>query len=178
VQQENGDQTGACWNGKTCHKCNGKDPPASHCPKKSRKSEKAEKTDDDDNAASTAHSVSKLKKDFKKMSKALTTVSAKLDQLKESESDLSGSTAGEEASHFQHNEALQFTQLESEFEPRISNLFKQTHGKKIALDLKQIVLLDSQSSHDGSLLQQDTRGQDLQEQGHHATKKQWQICVG
>ena len=103
----------ACWKGKTCHKCNGKDPPASHCPKKSRKSEKAEKTDDDDNAASTAHSVSKLKKDFKKMLKAFTTVEAKLNQLKESKSGLSGLDAEEEASHFQRDEAFQFTQLES-----------------------------------------------------------------
>jgi hypothetical protein len=132
----------ACWKGKTCFKCNGKDHPASHC-NKSGKAEKADKSDDDD-AASTASSVSKLKKDFKKMLKAFATVNAKLDQLKESESDLSGSGAEEEDSHFQ----FQFAQLDSEFEPQISNLFKQTHGNKIALDLKQIILLDSQSTMD------------------------------
>jgi hypothetical protein len=82
------------------------------------------------------------------MSKAFTTVNAKLEQLKEAESDLSGSDV-EEASHFQFNAAaFQFAQLESEFEPRISNLFKQTHSNKIALDLEQIILLDSQSTMD------------------------------
>jgi len=76
------------------------------------------------------------------------TTNAKLKQLKESESDLSGSDAEEEASHFQRNDTFQFAQLKSEFELRISNLFKQTHGNKIALDLKQITLLDSQSTTD------------------------------
>jgi hypothetical protein len=126
------------WKGKTCYNCNGKDHPASHC-----KADKADKKEDDDDA-STASSVNKLKKDFKKMSKAFTTVNAKLEQLKEHESDLSGSDAEEEDSHFQ----FQFAQLESEFEPRISNLFKQTHGNGIALDLKEIILLDSQSTMD------------------------------
>jgi hypothetical protein len=140
----------ACSKGKTCFKCDGKDHPANHCPK----SVKAKKTDDnddddDDDAASAAQSVNKLKKDFKKMSKAFTTVNAKLEQLKESESDLSDE---EEASHFQHDEdgvlAFQFAQLEAKFEPRISSLFKQSHGNKIALDLKEIMLLDSQSTMD------------------------------
>jgi hypothetical protein len=133
----------ACWKGKTCYKCNGKDHPANHCPKSS----KTEKSDDDDaSAASTAESVNKLKKDFKKMSKAFATVNAKLDSLKESKSDLSDE---EEASHFQHEEeAFQFAQLDADFEPRISSLFKQIHGDNIALDLKEIMLLDSQSTMD------------------------------
>jgi hypothetical protein len=133
----------AYWKGKTCYKCNGKDHPASHCPK-SEKTDKPAKADKDDDAASTASSVNKLKKEIKKMSKAFTTVNAKLEQLKESESDLSGSEVEEESSHFQ----FQFTQMNSEFEPRISNLFKQTHGTKINLDLKEIILLDSQSTMD------------------------------
>ena len=133
----------AYWKGKTCYKCNGKDHPASHCPNKATKPDK-----DDDDDASTASSVNKLKKDFKKMSKAFTTVNAKLDKLKEDDSDLSGSDAEEEASHFQYHQGVQFTQLESKFEPRISNLFKQSHGTKIAIDLRQIILLDSQSTMD------------------------------
>jgi hypothetical protein len=127
-----------CWKGKTCYDCTGKDHPASHC-----EADEADKKEDDDDA-STASSVNKLKKDFKKMSKAFAAVNAKLEQLKEHESDLSGSDAEEEDSHFQ----FQFAQLESEFEPRISNLFKQTHGNGIALDLKEITLLDSQSTMD------------------------------
>jgi hypothetical protein len=137
----------AYWKGKTCYKCNGKDHPASHCPKtvKTVKSQKAEKADD---AASTASSVNKLKNESKKMSKVFTTVSAKLEQLKEAESDLSGSDAEEEASHFQCQDVFQFTQLETKFEPLISKLFKQSHRTKITLDLKQVILLDSQSTID------------------------------
>jgi hypothetical protein len=82
------------------------------------------------------------------MYKAFTTVSAKLEQLKEAESDLSGSDAEEEASHFQCDDAFQFTQLESKFEPMILKLFKQSHGIKITLSLKQVILLDSQSTMD------------------------------
>jgi hypothetical protein len=35
-----------------------------------------------------------------------------------------------------------------EFEPRIAKLFKQTHSTKIKLDLKKVILLDSQSTMD------------------------------
>jgi hypothetical protein len=91
------------------------------------------------------------------MSKQFTTV--KLEQVKESESDLSGSD-GEEASHFQCD-AFQFTQLESEFEPRISNLFKQAHGDSVALDLKQTCCWTA--SLQWIVLQQRSCGQDSQE---------------
>ena len=37
---------------------------------------------------------------------------------------------------------------EPEFEPQIASLFKQAHGSKIALDLKEIILLDSSSTMD------------------------------
>jgi hypothetical protein len=134
----------AYWKGKTCYKCNGKDHPASHCTKTVKAAKADKKVDDDDDAASTASSINKLKNDFKKMTKAFTTVNAKLEQLKESELDLSGSDAEEEDSHFQ----FQFAQLEPEFEPRIMNWFKQAHGDKIALDLKRDILLDSQSTMD------------------------------
>jgi hypothetical protein len=131
----------AYWKDINCYTCQEKGHPANHCPNNDKKADK------DDDAASTANSVSKLKKDFKKISKAFTTVNAKLEQLKESESDLSGSE-GEEASHFQYKESFQFTQLESKFGPNISNMFKQAHGDKITLDLKNIILLDSQSTMD------------------------------
>jgi hypothetical protein len=70
----------AYWKGKTCFKCNGKDHLASHCTK-AEKTDKAPQADKDDDAASTASSVNKLKKEIKKMSKAFTTVSSKLEQL-------------------------------------------------------------------------------------------------
>ena len=82
-------------------------PGASHCTNKATKPDNDD--DNNDDAASTASSVNKLKKAFKKMSKAFTTVNFKLDQLKEKDSDLSGSDAEEEASHFQYHQGLQFT---------------------------------------------------------------------
>jgi hypothetical protein len=82
------------------------------------------------------------------MSKVSTTVSAKLNQLKEADSDPSGSDAEEEASHYQCQDVFQFTQLETKFEPLISKLFKQSHRTKISLGLRQVILLDSQSTID------------------------------
>jgi hypothetical protein len=51
-------------------------------------------------------------------------------------------------SHFQFGDGFQFTQMKVkqtaiEFEPWIAKLFKQTHGTKIKLDLKKVILLDS-----------------------------------
>jgi hypothetical protein len=65
--------------------------------------------------------------------------------------DLSGSESEEEDSHFQFGNGFQFTQMKVkqtaiEFEPRIAKLFKQTHGTKIKLDLKKVILLDSQGT--------------------------------
>jgi hypothetical protein len=66
--------------------------------------------------------------------------------LKEADSDISDSE-GEEASHFQVDQALQFAQLDKKFEPRIAKLFKQA-GSSIRLDLKEVILLDNQSTMD------------------------------
>jgi hypothetical protein len=137
----------AYWKGKTCFKCNEKDHPASHC-SKADKTVKADKANKEDDAASSDSSVNKLKKEIKKMLKVFKTVSAKLEQLKEAQSDLSGTDTEEEASHFQYDDAFQFAPLESRFEPTISKLFKQSHVATITLDLKQVILLDSQSTMD------------------------------
>jgi hypothetical protein len=64
--------------------------------------------------------------------------------LKEADSDISESE-GEEASHFQVDQALQFEQVDNKFEPRIANIFKQT-GSSVKLDLRDVILLDSQST--------------------------------
>jgi hypothetical protein len=50
-------------------------------------------------------------------------------------------------SHFQVDQALQFAQLDKKFEPIIAKLFKQA-GSSIKLDLKEVILLDSQSTTD------------------------------
>jgi hypothetical protein len=43
--------------------------------------------------------------------------------------------------------ALQFAQVEKEFEPRIAKLVKQA-GLSVKIDLREIILLDSQSTMD------------------------------
>jgi hypothetical protein len=45
------------------------------------------------------------------------------------------------------DQALQYAQLHKNFEPRIAKLFKQA-GSSIKLDLKEVILLDSQSTMD------------------------------
>jgi hypothetical protein len=46
------------------------------------------------------------------------------------------------------DEALQFAQVDEGFEPIIVKLFKQNHGSKIKLDLREVILLDSHSTMD------------------------------
>jgi hypothetical protein len=104
------------------------------------------KYDDDSSVASAASSIKKLKKDIKSIKKAFTTVNTQLAQLKEADYDISESE-GEEALHFKVDQAFQFAQLDRKFDPRIAKLFKQT-GSSIKLDLKEVILLDSQSTMD------------------------------
>ena len=127
------------WKDKECYNCNTKGHPSSHCPNKGN-------NDDDKSQASQAKSVKKLTKEMKNMKKAFT----QLQQLKEADSDISESEASAEDSHFQfeNDDGFQFTQVENEFEPHIAKLFKQAHGTKIKLDLRKVILLDSQSTMD------------------------------
>ena len=66
------------------------------------------------------------------------------------ESDLSDSDESKGELHFQFHEhdEFQFVQVETEFKPQITNLFKQRHGPKLKLNLRQVILLDSQSTID------------------------------
>jgi hypothetical protein len=108
--------------------------------------ERASSDDDDRSTASAASSVKKIKKDLKSINKAFTTVNTQLAQLKEADSDISDSE-GEEASHFQVDQALQFAQLDKKFEPRVAKIFKHA-GSLIKLDLKEVILIYSQSTMD------------------------------
>jgi uncharacterized protein YodC (DUF2158 family) len=83
-----------------------------------------------------------------------------MQQVKEADSDISDSDASDRALHFQcEHGAFQFTQVEHEFEPRIAQLFKQAFvrndsklvpaaGTRSKLDLREVILLDSQSTMD------------------------------
>jgi hypothetical protein len=129
------------WKDKTCYKCEKKGHPANKCPKKSKND------NDEKSVVSAARSVNNLKKDFKSMKKAFTTVNTHLEKLKEDDSDLSGSEDDDEQSHFQMDAALQFAQVDKEFEPNIVNIFKQT-GYSIKIYLQEVILLDGQSTMD------------------------------
>jgi hypothetical protein len=116
--------------------------PATHCGKKSNSND-----DDDSSAAAMVNSVKKLQKDIQSTRKAFTMVNTQLEKLKEAESDISESEGEDEASHFQMDVALQFAQVEKEFEPRIAKLFKQA-GLSVKINLREVILLDSQSTMD------------------------------
>ena len=128
------------WKEKECFKCGKKGHPASHCP---------EGDDDDKSRSSTSSkaSIKKLSKDMTKGMKSMTKAFTQLQTTIEADSDLSDSATEEEDSHFQID-GFQFTQMESVFEPRIAQIFKQAHGSRIKLDLKEVILLDSQSTMD------------------------------
>jgi hypothetical protein len=111
--------------------------PATHCGKKSNSNH-----DEDSSAATTVNSAKNLHTDIKSMRKAFTTVNTQLEKLKEAESDISESEGEEEASHFQMDIALQFAQVEKEFEPRIVKSFKQG-GSWFKIDLREVILLES-----------------------------------
>jgi hypothetical protein len=125
----------AHWADKECYKCHKKGHPAFACPE-----------DKEEDEQSQAKSVKKLAKDMKNMKKALT----QLSQVKETASDISDSETSGEDSHFQFEVGggFLFTQVVDTFELPIAKLFKQTHGGKIKLDLRKVILLDSQSTMD------------------------------
>jgi hypothetical protein len=116
--------------------------PATHCGNKSNSND-----DDDSSAAATVNIVKKLQKDIKSMRKAFTTVNTQLEKLKEAKADISESGGEDKASYFQIYVALQFAQVEKEFEPRIAKLFKQA-GSSVKIDIWEFILLDSQSTMD------------------------------
>ena len=79
------------------------------------------------------------------MKKAFT----QLQQLQESDSDISDDDEEEKKSHFQIADGeFQFTQLKQEFEPQIAKLFNRAPEFNNKLDLRDIILLDSQSTMD------------------------------
>jgi hypothetical protein len=129
------------WKDKTCYKCENKGHPANKCPKKKNN------YDDEKSVTSAARSVKKLKKDFKSMKKAFTMVNTQIEKMKEADSNLSGSEDDDDQSHFKMDAAIQFEEVDKEFEPTIANLFKQA-GSSVKIDLREVILLDSQSTMD------------------------------
>ena len=131
------------WKDKECFNCNKKGHPSTSFPE-------AENNADDASISyrsSQAKSVTNLTKYFKKIKKAFT----RLQQLQDSDSDLSDDDEEEQNSHFQiADRGFQFTQLNREFEPHISKLFNQAPDFNNKMNLREIILLDSQSTMDFS----------------------------
>ena len=102
--------------------------------------------------------MKKIEKDVKKMSRAFTTVKTQLQKLNEGDSNLYESEDEYEASHFQMANIIfcksdfQFAQLDKEFKPRIANIFNQTDGRNVGINinlgLREVILLDSQLTMD------------------------------
>ena len=102
--------------------------------------------------------MNKLAKYFKKISRVFTTVNTQPQNLKEADSGLSDSEDEDEASHFHMSNSnfsisyFQLSQLDEEFEPHITSIFNQTEGRnfgiKPKLDLRDIILMDSQLTMD------------------------------
>ena len=132
------------WKDKDCWNCGKKGHPSLHC--------KKPKADDDDKSlASATASIKKMTKEFKDMKKAFSTVNTQLQQLNEVSNLSDDSDSQEEDSHFQFEQGFQFAmtdQLDDQFELKIRSLFKQSEPKKIQVDLREVALLDSQSTMD------------------------------
>jgi hypothetical protein len=151
------------WQDKECYNCHKKGHPSSHCKEsknndtddktvssktsKSSKSSKSSKT----SKASKTNSINKAQKRLKK---SFATLSTKIDEL-ENESDLSDSESDEEGdSHFQTGTLTGYqmmqheTTLQQTFEKRNADVLFKLGGSKTKLDLRKVVLLDSQSTMD------------------------------
>jgi hypothetical protein len=100
-------------------------------------------------STSIGQSIKNLAKDTKNLKKAFT----QLQKTSKQDSDLSDSKLEEDNLHFQFDNGFQFMQMKMKqmaikFEPCIAKLLKQTHGTRIKLDLKKVILLDSPSTMD------------------------------
>jgi hypothetical protein len=104
----------------------------------------------DNDSASIGLSIKKLAKETKNLKKAAFT---QLQKTSKEDSSFCNSESEEEDLHFQFDDGFKFTQMEVkqtaiQFEPCIATFFKQMHGTRIMLDLKMVILLDSQSTMD------------------------------
>jgi hypothetical protein len=131
------------------------------------------RSNNDESSRSSKSSKASITKMQKKMKKSFATLQSKIDELEHKNSDLTDSDSDEEeASHFQFSNSMTDcllqgvqskkkavphgspgvpqetgTMFHQAFERRNAEvLFKQNHGKGISLDLRNIILLDSQST--------------------------------
>jgi hypothetical protein len=129
------------WKDKRCFKCDETGHPSTHCPN--------DEDDDDKSRTSQAKSVKKLEREVKSIKKAFAQLKENKEESDISDSEQSGADEEGESHFLCHDRhEFQFAQLEREFEPQIAELFQQKHVLTVKLDLRQVVLLDSQSTID------------------------------
>jgi hypothetical protein len=149
------------WKDKECFRFHKKGHPSSHCRDSknndnddktvSCKTSKARKTSKQSSKASKTSSINKAQKRPKR---SFATLSTKIDEL-ENESDLFDSDSDEEGdSHFQTGALMGYqmmqheTTLRQSFEKRNADVLFKLSGPKIKLDLRNVILLNSQSTMD------------------------------
>jgi uncharacterized protein YodC (DUF2158 family) len=143
------------WKDRECNKCKETGHPGWSCPN----------DDANGDAKSQMSQASSMKKLERALTKSIKKSFTQLQKTNESDSDISASDELQEESHFQFEVGgFQFAQVENEFEPQIAKLFKQVWrntknvrndvnlaqalGTKTQLDLREVILLDSQSTMD------------------------------
>ncbi len=150
-QNQDGFDT-AYWKDKECYHCHKKGHPSNHCPKK-----KTNNNYDDDKSVSTKTSKSSksskatstsINKVQKKLKKSFATLSSKIQEM-ENESDISDSDDDDdEQSHFQTDDYAFHHAFHQDFEQRNIDVLFKKRGPKLNLALRNIILLDSQSTMD------------------------------
>jgi hypothetical protein len=126
--------------------------------------EDGSETANDGDAKSQTCQASSMKKLEMAFTKSIKKSFTQLQRMDESDSDISDSDESQGESHFQFDEdGFQFTQVEHKFEPQIAKLFKrawttrkvrnnsklsQAAGTQTKPDLREFILLDSQSTMD------------------------------
>jgi hypothetical protein len=149
------------WKDKECYNCHKYGHPSHHCPDKD--STNNDKDDDDSKSLSSKTSRSstkstkgsinklqkKLKKTFATLSTTQTALTTKIDEMNE-ESSISDSDDELKSSHFQTGIVLaqQGITLKQDFEQRNANILFKKSGSKLNLDLRNIILLDNESTMD------------------------------
>jgi hypothetical protein len=145
------------WKDKDCYNCNKQGHPSSHCPEKKKKAKPfVVKQNDDDTSRSSKSFKASITKMHKKIKKSFATLQSKIDEMDE-DSELSSSDSDDdEQSHFQFSDN-KITRMPTEngialqqtFTKRnTAVLLKQSDGKPSRLDLRNVILLDTQSTMD------------------------------
>jgi hypothetical protein len=145
------------WKDKDCYNCNKHGHPSSHCPKKKKNGKTSgRKQSDDDASRSSKSSKASITKMQKKMKKSFATLQSKIDEMDE-DSELSDSDSDDDGqSHFQFSEhkttgvpSHNGIVLQQTFKKRNAAIvLKQSNGKPTRLDLRNVILVDSQSTMD------------------------------